>query len=152
MIENLLLASAMVCATVVIHLCGLLLLMRLLRQRAHRFHTHDSVVGQGALILVVVLGIFAIHTTEIWLYALVFDLTGALPDFETALYFSTTNFSTLGYGDVTLPKDWRLFGSIEAANGLIMFGWSTAFLLSVIGRMRMLEHDWLEKARPDSAP
>jgi hypothetical protein len=145
MLQNLILATGTVCATVVIHLCGLLLLMRMLRTRAHRFHTHESVIGQGALILVVMLGIFAIHTAEIWLYALVFRLVGALPDFETALYFSTTNFSTLGYGDVTLARDWRLFGAVEAANGLIMFGWSTAFLLAVIGRMRMLEHDWLDR-------
>jgi hypothetical protein len=144
MIPNLALATAMVCATVVIHFCGLFVLMWLLRHRAHRFRPHESVIGQCLLIMLVMLGIFAIHTVEIWLYALVFRGIGAVPDFETALYFSTVNFSTLGYGDVTLEKQWRVFGSIEAANGLIMFGWSTAFLISVIGRMRMLEHDWFE--------
>ena len=69
-----------------------------------------------------------------------------MPDFEAALYFSTTSFTTIGYGDVVLDKQWRLVSAIEGANGLLLFGWSTAFLFSVISRMRALEHDWLEHA------
>ncbi len=149
MISNLALATAMVCATVGVHFGGLLILMRILRFRGHRFRAQESVVGQGALIVSVVLGIVAIHTVEIWLYALVYLAIGALGDFETALYFSTVTFASLGYGDITLSPDWRLFGSIEAANGLILFAWSTAFLLSVTSRLRTLEHDWLEHDKPD---
>jgi hypothetical protein len=145
MIENLALASAMVALTVTIHFFGLLLLLRILRSRGHRFRAHESVVGQGALILFVIFGIFAIHTAEIWLYAAVYLAIGASADFETALYFSTVTFASLGYGDVVLSRAWRLFGAIEAANGVILFAWSTAFLLSVMTRLRTLEHDWLER-------
>jgi len=94
-----------------------------------------------------VLGLVAIHTIEIWLYAVVYFALGALAEFEAALYFSTTSFTTIGYGDVVLEKKWRLLSAIEGANGLLLFGWSTAFLFSVTARMRTLEHDWLE--RPD---
>lgn len=145
MMENLALATATVCATVTIHFGGLLLLMWALRYGGHRLRPHESLAGQGALILGIVLGIFAIHTVEIWLYALAFLKLGAIGNFETALYFSTATFTTVGYGDVTLPQEWRLFGSIEAANGVILFAWSTAFLLSVTSRLRGLEHDWLER-------
>jgi Ion channel len=100
----------------------------------------------AALIVFVVLGLVAIHTIEIWLYAAAFLAVGALPDLEAALYFSTTSFTTLGYGDVVLDRHWRLFGAIEGANGLLLIGWSTAFLLSVIQRLRTLEHDWLERS------
>lgn len=144
MLENLALASVMVAATVTIHFFGLLGLLHALRRRGRHFKAHESVVGQGALILFVVFGIFAIHTLEIWLYAAVFEALGEFPDFETALYFSTVTFASLGYGDVRMSPDWRLFGSIEAANGMILFAWSTAFLLSVMGRLRVLEHDWLD--------
>ena len=145
MIVNFALATFMVGLTVTIHFGGLLALMWLLRARGHRFRAHESAAGQGAAILFVVLGLVAIHTVEIWLYALAFLAVGGLPDFEAALYFSTTSFTTLGYGDVVLDRHWRLFGAIEGANGLLLFGWSTAFLISVTGRMRTLEHDWLER-------
>jgi hypothetical protein len=145
MIENLALAAAMVCATVTVHFGGLLILLRTLRYRGSRFHAHESILGQVALILTVVLGIFLIHTLEIWFYAVVYHLIGAVQDFEAALYFSTVTFVSLGYGDIVLTKDWRLFGAIEAANGVILFAWSTAFLLSVTSRLRALEHDWLER-------
>lgn len=145
MIGNLVLAALMVGLTVVVHFAGLLLLLWLLRASGHRFRTHESAVGQGAAIVVVVLGLVGIHTVEIWLYAVVYFVQGALTDFESALYFSTTSFTTIGYGDVVLDKQWRLVSAIEGANGLLLFGWSTAFLFSVTARMRTLEHDWLER-------
>ncbi|MBL6652666.1 MAG: two pore domain potassium channel family protein [Reyranella sp.] len=150
MIGNLLLAGVMVALTVIIHFAGLLILMWLLRARGHRFRAHESAIGQGAAIVFVVLGLVAIHTVEIWIYAVVYYALAALPDFEQALYFSTTSFTTIGYGDVVLDSKWRLFGAIEGANGLLLFGWSTAFLFSVTARLRTLEHDWLE--RPDTRP
>jgi hypothetical protein len=148
MIGNLALATLMVGLTVIIHFVGLLGLMWVLRARGHRFRAHESAVGQGAVIVFVVLGLVAILTIEIWLYGMVYLSLGALPDFESALYFSTTSFTTIGYGDVVLEKSWRLFGAVEGANGLLLFGWSTAFLIAVTARMRILEHDWLE--RPDA--
>jgi voltage-gated potassium channel Kch len=147
MIVNLLLSGLMVGATVTIHFAGLLILMWLLRARGHNFRAHESVVGQIAAIVFVVLGLVAIHTVEIWLYAILYYGLGALAHFEEALYFSTTSFTTIGYGDVVLDRKWRLLGAIEGANGLILFGWSTAFLFSVTARMRTLEHDWLEAPR-----
>jgi voltage-gated potassium channel Kch len=146
MFANFALASLMVGLTVCIHFGGLLALMWLLRTRGHRFRAHEHVARVAALLVVVVLGLVAIHTVEIWLYAAAYLAAGALPDFETALYFSTTSFTTIGYGDVVLDRHWRLFGAIEGANGLLLFGWSTAFLLSVIQRLRTLEHDWLERS------
>ena len=147
MIANLLISGVMVGATVTIHFAGLLILMWLLRARGHNFRAHESVVGQIAAIVFVVLGLVAIHTVEIWSYAILYYGLGALQHFEEALYFSTTSFTTIGYGDVVLDRKWRLLGAIEGANGLILFGWSTAFLFSVTARIRTLEHDWLEAPR-----
>lgn len=145
MLQNIAMACAMVALTVLIHFVGLFLLMLLLRRRGRHFRAHESAIGQGALVLVVVLGLFAIHTLEIWAYAWAFMAVGAIEDFEVALYFSTVSFAALGYGDVVLGPEWRLFGAIEGANGLILFGWSTAFLLSVTARLRTMEHDWLSR-------
>jgi len=145
MIANFALASFMVGLTVMIHFGGLLALMWVLRSRGHHIRAHESAARLGAVIVFVVLGLLGIHTIEIWLYALAYLIVGALPSFEEALYFSTTSFTTIGYGDIVLDRRWRLFGAIEGANGLLLFGWSTAFMLSIIQRLRTLEHDWLER-------
>ena len=152
MIANFALATVMVATTVVIHFAGLILLLWILRNRGHRLRAHESTAGQAAAILFVVLGLVGIHTVEIWLYAFLYLVVEAMPDFETALYFSTASFTTLGYGDVVLSPRWRTLGAIEGANGLLLFGWSTAFLTSVTGRLRMLEHDWLEQRAEGAAP
>ena len=65
--------------------------------------------------------------------------------FEEALYFSTVTFASLGYGDIVLSPRWRLVSAIEAANGVILFAWSTAFLLMITRRLMVVEHDWLRR-------
>ena len=96
---------------------------------------HRSVATRVSLISVVVLMMFLAALLEAGIWAAVYLAVGALPDLETALYFSTVTFTTLGYGDVTLDAGWRLLGSFQAANGTIMFGWTTAIVMAVIHRM-----------------
>jgi voltage-gated potassium channel Kch len=61
--------------------------------------------------------------------------SGALPSFEEALYFSTVTFTTVGYGDIILGREWRQLATFEAANGWIIFGWATALIMTVIQRL-----------------
>ena len=72
------------------------------------------------------------HILEVVLWAFVFNLGGALTDFGAALYCSAGNYTTVGSGQVLLPPQWRLLGPFEAAAGLLMFGASTALIVSVI--------------------
>lgn len=145
LVFNLALATAMVGVTTLIHFFGLLLLTRLMSRAHTRLRTHEGAMRQAGMILLAVFGLFALHTAQIWSYALVFRLLDEFPTFEAALYFSTVSFSTLGYGDLTLGPAWRLLGAIEGINGLVLIAWSTAFLLTVTQRLRVLEHDWLER-------
>lgn len=75
----------------------------------------------------------ALFEATIW--AAFYVAVGAIPDFEAALYFSTVTFTTLGYGDLTLQTNWRLLTSFQAANGIIMFGWTTAIVMAAVQRM-----------------
>lgn len=147
LLQNLVLATAMVGITVLIHFWGLILLLRIMGHTGPRLRADRSHGGQAMLVLMVVFGIFALHTLEIWLYAMLYLTLNALPSLEPALYFSTVTFVAVGYGDVVLPTTWRMLSAIEAANGVILIAWSTAFLFSVTGRLRLLEHDWLEPRR-----
>lgn len=143
MLANLALSVLMTIAVVSVHLTGILLLLHFLRRNAHHaVGDKTNLLRQGVLMLAVVLGIFLLHTFEIWMYAFAYISVGATADFQTALYFSATAFSTLGFGDVVLTPEWRLFGAVEGVTGLILIGWSSAFLLSVTSRLRVLEHDW----------
>jgi voltage-gated potassium channel Kch len=69
---------------------------------------------------------------EAGLWAATYLALGAISGVEHALYFSTVTFTTLGYGDVTLEERWRLLSAIEAANGIIMFGWTTALIVAAV--------------------
>jgi hypothetical protein len=141
MLTQLFLATIMSLLTVAIHLTGLGFLVRLLR-----FHQRLVKPLKSAPVVVLLsaaIVIFAIHTVEIWAYALLYVLLGAVKDFEVALYFSTVTYSSVGYGDVVLAEQWRIFGAIEGATGLLMIGWSTAFLVSLLAQLKLLTHDWL---------
>lgn len=131
-------ATGMVGLTVVMHLVGLWLLLRLLKRRPQRW----QMLRQMSAIFGAAFGLFALHTAEIWAYALLYWTAGALPRFTEALYFSTVTYATIGYGDVVLSHDWRLVGAIEGASGVILLGWSTAFFLSVVDRLKLLEQSW----------
>ncbi len=87
------------------------------------------------MFLVTVLGIFMIHTFEVWLWAILYLLLGEFESLERALYFSTITFTTLGYGDIILNVRWQLLSGFEAVNGIILFGVSTAILFAVMRRM-----------------
>jgi hypothetical protein len=87
------------------------------------------------MLSVLTVWMFIAIVLEAWLWALIYlfnPLITALPDMETAFYFSMVTFTTLGYGDVTLTGEWRTLASIQAANGVIIFGWTTALIFYFI--------------------
>ncbi len=90
-------------------------------------------LGAELLMAQLVGALLLLHLAEAILWAIFYVLVGALPDLETAAYFSLTSYTTVGYGDVVLPEAWRLLGPIEAAVGVLMLGWSTGILVVVIG-------------------
>jgi hypothetical protein len=151
LLANLALATLMVAACVLVHFWGLLSLSSIMRRGSGGLSLHKRHSHQALLIVLTVFGLFAVHTIEIWLYALLYSALGELKTFEEALYFSTATFTTVGYGDVVLSPKWRLLASIEGANGLILIGWSTTFLLGVTSRLRILEHAWLSSEEEDEA-
>ena len=78
---------------------------------------------------------FMAHVIEIAMWALVFMICGEFQEFGTAFYHSAVNYSTLGYGDIIMSPSWRLLGPLEAADGSLMFGVSTAMIFAVIQRL-----------------
>jgi hypothetical protein len=140
MLMQLVLATAMVVAIVIIHLAGLGILMHLLRNRSAATINHMPLT----ILVGATIGIIAIHTVEIWLYAVMYLALHAVDAFEPALFLSTVTYASIGSSEVLMPTRWRIFGAIEGAVGIIMLGWSTAFLISLLARLKVLGHDWLQ--------
>jgi voltage-gated potassium channel len=140
-------ASLMVFATVMVHFIGLSVLLALIRRYHGRADNRRKAIGDAIAILGAAIGLFALHSAEIWLYAVLYWQRDVFASFEQGLYFSTSTYATIGYGDLVLPLDSRLIGAIEGANGILLFGWSTAFLFSVVDRMKLLERDLKSPSR-----
>lgn len=77
----------------------------------------------------------------VWLWAGLFLLLGQFNNLETSLYFSVVSFTTLGFGDIVIGPEWRLLSGLMAANGLILFSLTTAFLIEFIIRLRAAQEN-----------
>lgn len=137
--NQLFLASFIVAMMVLFHLLGLGAFLALLRRHRRARSPMIDMLASVAVVMTVAFGLFGLHTAEIWGWAAAYRHLGIFGDWERALYFSTTTYVTIGYGDVVLPRGIRVLGAIEGANGIILLGWSTAFFFSIVDRMKLLE-------------
>lgn len=87
--------------------------------------------------------IMAQVTIGVWVWALTFQSLGIFPTLEESVYFALVAFTTLGFGDVLLPADWRLLSGMAAANGLLNFGLVTAFIVEAMRQIRTQQRDFL---------
>lgn len=83
----------------------------------------------------VIVTLFLASVVEALAWALTYIAIGAIEGFEKALYFSMVTYTTLGYGDVSLDEGARLLSTFESANGIIMFGWTTAIVIAVVSHV-----------------
>lgn len=134
MLANLGLGTAVMSLTVLLHTVGLVLLTRLMLGIIAWFRLHRHDFGRTVAMIATVQGLFFIHAVEIWTWALAYLVLGSFPSLEVALYFSTSTFATLGYGDIVLAEEWRLLGALEGVNGFLLIGWSTAYLVAASTR------------------
>jgi len=132
MIGHLLFASGLVATTVLIHAAGLgMVLAHVLHSPARtdtRFWPITWLLIRAAWLLIV------IHLLEIVVWGFFFWWEKCLPDAESSFYFSGVTYATLGYGDLLLPKEWRMFGPLEALAGSLMVGLSIAFFFVIVSK------------------
>lgn len=93
-------------------------------------YSPDGMIAALASFAAILLG----HTIQVWLWALVIQRIGALERLEDAIYFMLVTTTTLGYGDIHLAKQYRLFAALAAVSGLLCFGLSTAFFVAVFAK------------------
>lgn len=72
----------------------------------------------------------------VWIWAVALRALEIFITLEASMYFALVAFTTLGFGDVLLPQEWRLLGGLAAANGLLMIGLLTAILVETLRELR----------------
>ena len=129
-----LLGLALLAGCVVVQSLGMILLIHWLARVRHLIES-PSVHRRVGLLLGLFVWIAILHLLQVCLWALVFWGAGALPTLEVATYFSLVTYTTIGFGDVVLGPGWRVLAGIEGLTGLLLAGWSTAFVFAVVNRM-----------------
>ena len=135
---QLLIGGVLIVVTVMVHALALDQIIRRIEKFIPFAYGRFKTVWKPVIVSGVVLAVFVAHIVEIWIWALFYLAVvnrAELPDLESALYFSTSTFTTVGFGDVHLLHDWRMISSIEAANGFMLFGWSTAFIFEIVAQL-----------------
>lgn len=135
MVKELLTAFSIVALCLVLHVASIVFIADWMLDRRDRRKDGMGTVGYMALLLAAFSAIIILHMIEIAIWAAFYFGKSLFPDFETALYFSTTSYTTIGFGDVVLPRAWRMLGGMEGVTGVLLCGLSTAFVFAIVNAM-----------------
>lgn len=126
--------------TLVIHVLGLLFIdekvARVKNDTVERYGYHVVfvvIIGATAMLIALMHGIEAV------LWAVIYRIAGALPDYPDAVLYSLSAMTTYGHANLILEKRWQLMGALEALDGMLLFGVTIAFLFGIIQRTRELQ-------------
>ena len=127
---------SLIVLTMVIHATAVVMLAFAALRTRVRLETRDLKVWELIAILICVIGVVVLllavlHGIECGMWAAAYLWLGALDSPMDALVFSVDSMSTLG-GSLALQRPWQMMGALEAFDGLLLFGVSTAFLFSVM--------------------
>jgi len=133
MLWKIFIACVLVAATVAVHAVGLAFLLRTFM----RSHTLPPTRFWPItwLLIRVTWWLILIHLLEITVWALFYSWQGCLPDLESAFYFAGVTYTTVGYGDLVLPKEWRMLGPVEGLTGILMCGLSAGLFFAVVSKI-----------------
>lgn len=124
--HQLIVAALMMTIVALVHGLGIVAIARLLRLEQEELRRREVDFTAFMLLVAIALCLFALHLSEIVLFALFYMAVGALESFETAMFFSASAYSTLANTVGGFPDQWRLLGAIEGLVGFLMIGWTTA--------------------------
>ena len=130
-----------VACTIFVHALALAAAVNLVRYERKRGRAGAGAVIDLTIVALVISFAFVAHLIEIALWAVLLVVCGEFPEFGNAFYHSAVNYTTLGYGDLLMTPSWRLLGPLEAANGVLMFGVSTAIIFAVIQRLALARYE-----------
>ncbi len=127
-------ASAVAC-TIIIRALAVMTTVTFVRRERRLGRVGAGFLIDLSIVALVMSVALVAHLIDIAIWAVLFLVCGEFSNFGTAYYHSAVNYTTLGYGDVSMTPAWRMLGPLEAANGMLMFGVSTAIIFAVMQRL-----------------
>lgn len=134
MLVEVLIAIAIVAICVVIHTTGILISAEWM-VRHSIFQGQRGITNNAVLLTLVFAIVISLHLLETALWAGFYYWQQLFEDYETSFYFSLICYTTIGFGDVVLPRRWRLLGAVEGISGLLLCGLSTAFIFAIVNAL-----------------
>ena len=135
MLTELATAAAIVAVSLMIHVAGIIVMAEWVLRRREELERNAHGRHFAVLIVTLFAGVMFLHVIQTSLWAVFYYTQNLFSDFETSLYFSMVSYVTIGYGDVLLPRRWRLLGVVEGFSGVLLCGVSTAFIFAVVNAM-----------------
>lgn len=129
------LGTVVILCSIVVHALALAATVNLVRREERLGRTGASYWADVVIVAIAISVAFVAHLLEIAFWAVLFMVCGEFSEFGTAFDHSAVNYTTLGYGNVVMTPSWRLLGPLEAADGMLMFGVTTAMVFAVILRL-----------------
>ena len=118
-----------------IHGAGIVGATKLLRLEDSKLRAHRVDIKAFGILIAIALTLFALHLLEVVVFALFYMSVGALGEFEEALFFSISAFTTLGHPELGFPDDWRIVAALEGLVGFLLIGWSTAVFITDMNKL-----------------
>jgi hypothetical protein len=138
----------LIAVTVIFHVIGL----GLINVRAVELITLVRGRGRFVFVFAFVLGVTTILATvligaEAGMWAVAYRMLGALPDNRSAMLYSLSAITTYGHAELFLQDRWKLLGALEALNGIMLLGLTTAFMYGIVQRVWPIEERDLRAPR-----
>ena len=133
MLSKLLIAWCLMALCVMIHAIGLTAAVTWLKGRSVRLEGHFWVAT--SVLICIAAWTVLMHLLQIVVWGFFYAWKHGMPDLASAFYFSAVTYTTTGYGDLVLPKEWRLVGGVEALTGILMCGLSTGLFFAVFAKV-----------------
>ena len=139
MLIQILLGVGLILATTVVAGLGFLVIETMLDRFQNWLLRPPHAIKMLVLLCSSVTWFLLIVTVAVWIWAIAFLALDIFVTVEAAVYFSIVSFTTLGFGDILLPQDWRLLAGMSAINGLLMIGLQAAMLIEALRRIRTIQ-------------
>lgn len=135
MLQIVLVGILVVACNVVLQALSTLYFLRIFIPQYKRWRKKNDFLSSFVMLVFLVMFFTLLHGGQCTLWAAVYYLNpqiSSLSSFSESIYFSLITFTTIGYGDVVIDSEWRILSGLEAINGIMLVGWSTAMVFSFL--------------------